>query len=122
MFLVFAFTVLKRTPYSITQFTDMPFWSYLALLGLYQSPVHLKTLLIQMIANIIMFIPIGLLSGKIYKWRGLPVGIAFSACIEFVQLFAHLGLFEFDDIFHNSLGTLLGVSLICGWKRQRKMK
>lgn len=113
MFLVFAYTVLMRTPQSTHKVADVPFWSYLALFGLHQSPVPFKRLLMQMIANILMFIPIGLFAGSIFRWKGIIIGVVFSVCIELLQLFGNLGLFEFDDIFHNSLGAAIGVSLIC---------
>ena len=39
------------------------------------------------------------------------VGIAVSSAIEISQLLLCRGLFEFDDIIHNSLGCMLGCLL-----------
>ena len=46
------------------------------------------------------------------KWMvSVVVGLFLSATIEILQLVSHRGLFEFDDIFHNTLGTAVGVVL-----------
>ena len=47
-----------------------------------------------------------------YKWM-ISIGISFlmSASIEIIQLVSHRGLFEFDDMVHNTLGAVIGVVL-----------
>ena len=78
----------------------------------------------EKIANIIAFIPIGLLAGK--KWWGLFFGIGFSILIELLQFRLHRGLFEADDLILNAAGTLIGVIptllffLIFGRHRKKK--
>ena len=43
-------------------------------------------------------------------WKiGLLIGIGISSSIELLQLVLCRGLFEFDDIIHNSLGFLIGI-------------
>ena len=43
-------------------------------------------------------------------WKvGLLIGIGISFSIELLQLVLCRGLFEFDDIIHNSLGFLIGI-------------
>lgn len=39
------------------------------------------------------------------------VGSLLSAFVEVVQLISHRGLFEFDDIVHNTLGVVIGIAL-----------
>ncbi|MCD8068700.1 MAG: VanZ family protein [Lachnospiraceae bacterium] len=49
------------------------------------------------------------------------IGFLLSAIIETSQLLFHLGLFEWDDMIHNAIGSLLGgtvVWLVC--RRRRK--
>ena len=41
-------------------------------------------------------------------WQGLLAGAAAACAIEVLQLLLHKGLFEFDDIIHNSLGCMIG--------------
>ena len=50
----------------------------------------------------------GVTGRKLKWWMGLLVGIAVSSAIEISQLLLCRGLFEFDDIIHNSLGCMLG--------------
>ena len=61
-----------------------------------------------------MLFPVGLLlpivvDGKAKKMAGLIVGTVFSVVIEILQLIFCRGLFEWDDIIHNSLGCMIGV-------------
>jgi len=66
----------------------------------------------QILANILAYIPLGLIAGKLWRWKGLIAGVGLSVVSEVLQLITHRGLFEFDDIIHNTFGTLIGVSLI----------
>ena len=64
-----------------------------------------------------MLLPIGiflpLAYGKKMDWKiGLLIGISISFSIELLQLVLCRGLFEFDDIIHNSLGFLIGIVII----------
>ena len=44
------------------------------------------------------------------KWVvALITGIFLSVLIEVIQLIYHRGLFEFDDIVHNTLGNVIGI-------------
>lgn len=66
----------------------------------------------QILANILAYIPLGLISGSLWKWKGILAGIGLSIASEMLQLITERGLFEFDDIIHNTLGTLIGL-MIC---------
>lgn len=41
-------------------------------------------------------------------------GFSFSVCIEFLQLVWKRGTCEFDDIFHNTLGCMIGYGIYKG--------
>lgn len=56
-----------------------------------------------------MFIPIGILTGRLWKWKGLFVALGMSATVELLQLITQRGLCEFDDVADNALGALIGV-------------
>lgn len=94
-------TLLFRTAYDGQHFQHRLFWSY----EVWESQRS------QVIANVFMFIPVGLVAGSLWKWKGIIAGFALSITIELLQLISRRGLFEFDDILHNTLGTLIGVSL-----------
>ena len=64
--------------------------------------------------NIILFIPVGLLAPK---WKTVGLAAGYSMLIELAQLVSFRGLFEFDDVMHNALGTALGVLLVLGMRR-----
>lgn len=59
-----------------------------------------------------MFIPLGLLLSTFECfnrwWIVLIIGLLLSTCIEFSQSIFQRGLGEFDDIFYNTLGTIIG--------------
>ena len=74
-----------------------PFWSY-----------DYPELNAQIIANILLFIPFGLLAGQLWGWKSIPLATFFSFCIEAVQLVFCLGLSEIDDIIHNTTGAAIG--------------
>ena len=94
-------TVLFRTSFDGQHFQPQLFWSYEV------WDVQKK----QIIANVLLFIPLGFLVGSLWKWKGVIVGAGFSIVIELLQLKSQRGLFEFDDILHNTLGTFIGVSI-----------
>ena len=77
---------------------------------------------LQIVANIAAFVPLGLLLGLEFGWIGIAGGAGFSVLIELLQLLTWRGFFEFDDMIHNSLGTLLGVALAVLLARRRGRK
>ena len=66
----------------------------------------------QILANVIMFLPVGVLAGSILRWRGLWVAAGLSAAIEILQLITARGLCEFDDVIHNMVGAAIGVGIV----------
>lgn len=74
------------------------------------------------IENFILFIPFVILllltsKEKFLKgkynlrtilWKSVKIVFLFSISIEFIQLFLHLGTFQFSDVFYNTLGGLVG--------------
>jgi glycopeptide antibiotics resistance protein len=70
----------------------------------------------QIIANVIMFLPIGLTAGAVFGWKSILLGFGLSAVIESLQLVTYRGLFEFDDI-HNTLGAAIGFFILLSLRR-----
>lgn len=84
------------------------FWSYREVMK-----NNNRFILWQIAWNILAFVPIGnalyYLLGEKRKIYKVILGCAiFSLCIELTQLFGRIGLFEFDDILHNTLGGVAG--------------
>ena len=106
IFTILWFTVFNRTPRFHTAQFDL-FWSYKEWI---RGDWELGK---EIIANIAMFIPFGfLLSSFLSKHRLIiPAAILFSLSIETLQLFLMRGLFEWDDVFSNTLGAALGIAV-----------
>ncbi len=101
VFLVLASTLLSRQAFEGMHFQPVLFWSY----GEWEAQKE------QVILNVIMFIPIGYLAGKLWGWKGLIAAVLLSGAIEVLQLITSRGLCEFDDIFHNGIGALTGYGI-----------
>lgn len=103
-------TLFFRTPTKGVHLQLELFWSYKVI----------KVQFWQMLGNVVLFIPFGLLLYILHKraWVVLLIGVLLSCSIEALQYLLKLGLCELDDVFHNTLGTLIGLML---WKRIEKI-
>ena len=72
----------------------------------------------QVMANVIMFMPIGfLISHYIRKsWLSVSIAAVFSASLEFLQFVLRKGLCETDDIISNTFGALIGCYIYLLWR------
>lgn len=104
-FLTVVFTIIIRTAGDTEKIELIPFWSYVAY---FKDPGN--GVLTQIIANVILFIPIGIMLGILTRRikPSILIGFILSFAIEFLQLITHRGLFEIDDIIHNTVGVVLG--------------
>lgn len=114
--IVFASTVFTRTP-GTRQYQLELFWSWKEILGIGKCGRLGSTadggLLQENLLNILLLLPAGILLPGVFNremkwWQGLLFGVMISSAIELCQLVLCRGLFEFDDIIHNSLGCMLG--------------
>ena len=104
MFFVLTLTVFVRKPGLIANYELLPFWSYVEFVRKKNM-----TLLLQIVANVALFIPIGALLYRLVLFRAILLGLLFSLSIEIAQYITQRGLFEIDDIYHNTLGVIVGV-------------
>ena len=93
-------TVLFRIPTARLHFQPELFWSY----KVWEIQKE------QIIANVLAYIPLGLLAGRVWKWKGLLAGIGLSITSELLQLISHRGLMEFDP------GEILGTTRLSPYK------
>ena len=85
-----------------------PFWSYRAIINGSGKALY------EVVGNIILFIPVGVISGLILHlklWQTIVISFALSLAIESCQWFFWLGSFEIDDLLHNTLGAAIGTVL-----------
>lgn len=117
-------STLLRTPGTFHQVNLVPLWSWYQ--GLILSNDEIRW---QIYFNILLFMPFGFF---LYLSKASPLsritlrGFLLSLSIEVCQYVFYLGLFEWDDMLHNSLGCLMGAA--CGkfiktvWKLHRLHK
>ncbi len=111
-FLILAETILIRKPFTGQHLKLELFWSWRA------WSVQRE----QILTNVVMFIPVGVLAGRLWKWRGLWVAVGLSVVIEILQLVTARGLCEFDDVMHNVIGAAIGVGIVIFLKFTRRNK
>lgn len=73
-----------------------------------------KAQIINLIGNIVVFVPFGLFFPVLLKWRFWRQGALFLgmiAVLETVQLLTRRGTFDVDDFMLNSVGFVLGFQL-----------
>ena len=96
-----------------------PFWSY----KLFFENVGLR---MEILNNIWLFIPLGALLGRLYPKDPfiffMPTLI--SVMIEFTQFLFDIGYCEFDDVFSNTLGGLIGIAIyyVLSFIRRRRRR
>ena len=99
-------TVICRASHGERHFELIPFWNYLDIWNQVDYPADL----IEVLLNIALFVPIGLLLGGLgFKTKKILLsGICLSGIIEVSQFAFCKGLCETDDVMHNSVGAFLG--------------
>ena len=69
----------------------------------------------EMIDNLVVFIPFGLLLGVVFKqtgfWQKLAFIFTFSIGVEIIQFVLAIGRTDITDVITNTLGGLVGLSL-----------
>lgn len=84
--------------------------------NLFDYPESISELLINVIGNIAMFIPLGIVFPIIYRRlntfkKMMLTGIIFSLCIELIQLPFCTRVSDIDDIILNTTGWCLGYAI-----------
>ena len=105
-FLVLCSTVICRVSHEERHIEIMPFWNYSNIWNRVDYPADL----IEVLLNVALFVPIGLLLGGIgFKTKKILLsGIFLSGIIEVSQFAFCKGLCETDDVMHNTLGCVIG--------------
>lgn len=105
-FLVLCSTVICRASHGERHIELVPFWNYLDIWNRVDYPGDL----IEVLLNVALFVPIGLLLGGIgFKTKKVLLsGICLSGIIEGLQFAFCKGLCETDDVMHNTFGCAIG--------------
>ena len=79
----------------------------------------------QIIGNLLMLMPTGFLipsiaRNKKLRWYHVAfTALFFSIFIEITQYITGRGLIEFDDVFNNTVGSLIGFAVYCVIKKKQ---
>ncbi len=94
----------------------MPLWSWMKVLRGQGALWYLQ----EIGLNVMLFVPFGVLlkmNADMPVSRAWLIGLGLSLVIETVQYAACLGLFEWDDMIHNSLGCLIGAAAVTVFRK-----
>ena len=90
----------------------VPFWEYANVIKGIERGFYIK----QILENLIMLMPLGLILPTLKKVnlkQIFLIALLFSAGIETVQFITGRGLMEFDDVFNNTVGAVIGYKIYC---------
>ena len=121
---IFVMTLFGRAIGETYRYALMPFESYLMVF----SEGNMENLL-QILMNIVMYIPIGFLLPCCFelfeRYRYvILLAVMSSTGIELVQGIFKIGLFEVDDIINNTIGAAVGVAIYAlfhKWMRKNRL-
>lgn len=108
IFLIYSSTLIFRISDDAYYHNFTPFWSYAR--SLRRGCLIMS---VDMVMNIAIFMPVGFLLGMAFHtfrwWHTMIIGGGISLGIELLQYFTKRGVSELDDVFHNTMGCLIGL-------------
>lgn len=115
-FVIISYTVLARSGEGVYVYETDLFWTY-RMIAQGDTGFIMEALL-----NVMMLAPLGVMIPMIIdNWKlTVGVGFLFSAFIEIMQLVTTRGMYETDDIFHNTLGVIIGYCIYKLINKKRK--
>lgn len=104
--LILSNVVFYRKTAEVRKMNLRPFWTY------NEIALGDNALKYEIILNVVLFIPLGLFGGIIFRLSGwkkvFVLGCIASCVVEMMQLVMMRGFCEIDDVIHNTLGTIIG--------------
>ena len=102
--------IIENEKYGIRNINLIPFRSISPYLKNFTEPFAFKNI----IANIVIFIPLGFFISQIKPknvFKALIICLFVILSIELIQLFFKIGFFDVDDIILNFIGSLIGMGI-----------
>ena len=109
--IVLWITLIDRVP-TTPHAKLMPFWEFRNVVNGVKRSFYIG----QILGNLTMLMPLGFMLPMMRKVKLRHVFLAaliFSAGIELTQYVTGRGLMEFDDVFNNTVGAVLGYRIYC---------
>lgn len=78
--------------------------------------INNKIIFINVIGNILLFIPMGIIN------KNILTSLFIIILIELLQLILNKGIFDIVDIFLNMIGVFIGIIGVMIWKKIKKIK
>lgn len=106
IFLVLWLTLIDRQ-FGERRAMLVPFWEYVSAIKGIKGTYYIK----QILGNLTMLIPLGFMLPMLRKVtvkHVLVIALCFSCFIELTQYITGRGLMEFDDVFNNTVGAVIG--------------
>ena len=75
-----------------------------------QSELNMQYV-IQILLNMICFVPVGIAFRKISKYRMIMISVLMILCIELLQMATHRGVFDILDIIAGTIGISAGYAI-----------
>lgn len=116
LFVVYIFIVLWLTlidrEFGERRAMLVPFWEYTNIIKNIRRNYYAK----QILGNLLLLMPLGIMLPMIKKItlkQIFVISFCFSASIELIQFITGRGLMEFDDVFNNTVGAMVGYGIYC---------
>lgn len=97
----------EQLPFHLVRFSPI-----ISTIEFIQNAQNTQTIIINLLGNIIMFIPFGLLRWINHKYNNFNTLIfhflSTMVILEALQYFTKMGVFDIDDLLLNSLGIWIG--------------
>ena len=90
----------------------VPFWEFANVIKGVERSFYIK----QILGNLTMLLPFGFMLPMLKKVtlkQVLLISMFFSIGIEVMQFITGRGLMEFDDVFNNTVGAVIGYKIYC---------
>lgn len=117
IFLVLWLTLIDRQ-FGERRAMLIPFWEYISAVRGIRGTYYIK----QILGNLTLLFPLGFMLPMIRVItvkQVFVVGLCFSCFIELMQYIMGCGLMEFDDVFNNTTGAIIGYLIYKGVRRRK---
>lgn len=115
IFLVLWLTLIDRE-FGERRAMLVPFWEFANVIKGIRQDFFIK----QILGNLTMLMPLGFMlpmMRKVTVKQVFVIALCFSCFIELTQYITGRGLMEFDDVFNNTVGAVLGYMIYKLFKR-----
>lgn len=116
LFLIYIL-FLRRSKNISVKYNIVPFKTYIEYFTkIINSSIDIKTAILNFIANIFLFVPMGYFLPKIFKKvnsfnKTTIISMLIIILIEVMQYITKLGIADIDDVILNTIGAMIGYKI-----------